>query len=325
MKTDLQGLPTTANFCDRRSYKQVCCMLELNPDIYRAVLQGLPIGIYLTDRKRQIAFWNESAESITGYLGQDVIGHFYPDNLLMHCDENQVALCGCDCPLAQSMQDGRAREANIFLRHKDGQRVPVRVRSMPVRDEFGLIIGAAECFEERSSRATETRSPYAPRDVSLDDVTGIPDRQATLAGLGAALQDFAASQAPFGVLSIAIDNLDHVRHVSGFRAVNELFYATAQTLSAGTRPGDLVGRWREDRFVALVPCPALEGLRNCAERLKRLVSLAAVPWWGDRLSVTVSMGGTMARPADTVESLLERAEEALQAAAAAQPDSVLVI
>jgi diguanylate cyclase (GGDEF)-like protein/PAS domain S-box-containing protein len=298
--------------------------LELNPDIFRAVLQSLPIGVYLTGLKRQIGFWNTSAEKITGYLGQEVIGHFCHDNLLMHCDENHVALCGCACPLAQTMQDGRPREANIFLRHKDGQRVPVRVRATPVRDEFGVIIGAAEYFEERSFRA-EMRCPHLRRDVSLDGVTEIPDRQETLAGLGAALEEFAASQTPFGVLSIAIDNPDLVRRVYGCQAVDQVLYATAQTLSGGTRPDDLVGRLREDRFAALFACPAAEGLLSCAERLKRLVSLASVPWWGDRLSVTVSMGGTMVRPGDTVESLLGRAEEALEAATAAHADSVLVV
>jgi len=299
--------------------------LELNPDIYRAVLESLPIGVYLTDRKRQIAFWNRSAEKITGYLGQEVIGHFCHDNLLMHCDENQVVLCGSACPLAQTVHDGRDREASVFLRHKDGQRIPVRVRAIPVRDEFGGIVGAAEFFEERSLRGSDMRSPRLHGDVSLDHVTEIPDRQSTLAGLGSALEAFAASQSPFGVLSIAIDNLDRLRRVDGCRAIDEMLYAVAQTLLSGTRPEDLVGRWREDRFVLLVACPAADALQSCAERLRRLVSLASVPWWGDRLSVTVSMGGTMVRPADSVESLLERAEQALQDAMSAQADSVLVL
>ena len=176
--------------------------LELNPDIYRAVLESLPIGIYLTDRHRQILFWNSGAERITGYLGQEVIGHFCPDNLLMHCDENGVELCGCACPLAQTMQDGRPGEANIFLRHKEGQRVPVHVRSIPVRDEFGVIIGAAECFEKRSSRHTDTRASKAVPHLCLDEVTEIPDERAILAGLGEAVERFTPSQVPFGVLPI---------------------------------------------------------------------------------------------------------------------------
>ena len=142
--------------------------LELNLEIYRAVLESVPVGVYLTDRKRQILFWNTHAETITGYLGQEVVGRFCHDNLLMHCDENQVALCGCDCPLARAMQDGRAQEASVFLRHKDGQRVPVRVKAVPLRDESGAVIGAAEFFEERSFRATEMRCPHLRGDVSLD-------------------------------------------------------------------------------------------------------------------------------------------------------------
>jgi diguanylate cyclase (GGDEF)-like protein/PAS domain S-box-containing protein len=298
--------------------------LELNLEIYRALLESLPIGIYLTDRNGQIAFWNARAEKITGHLGQEVIGHFSHDNLLLHCDENQV-LCGAAGPLEQTILDGRPRDANIFLRHKEGQRIPVRVRSVPVRDEFGALVGAAECFEERSFRAAETRCPHLPADASLDELTQIPDRQAVLAGFSAGLQEFAVSQVSFGVLTIAIDNLDHVRHVDGCPAVNAVLYAVAQTLRGGTRPDDLVGRWREDRFTALVAGSGADGLRSCAGRLRRLVSLAAVPWWGDRLSVTVSMGGTMAQPGDTVESLLGRAEEALATATAAQADSVLVV
>jgi len=299
--------------------------LELNLEIYRAVLESVPIGVYLTDRKRQILFWNTTSERITGYLGQEVIGRFCHDNLLMHCDENQVALCGCACPLARAMQDGRPQEANVFLRHKAGQRVPVRVKAVPLRDEFGVVIGAAEFFEERSFRATEMRCPYLRGNVSVDHVTEIPDRQAMQAALSAALEEFDVFQVAFGVLAIAIDNLDHLRRVYGCQAVSAVLYATAQTLLAGTRSDDLVGRWKENRFAELVVCPANEGLRSCAERLKRLVSLASVPWWGDRLSFTVSVGATMVRRGDTVDALLGRAEEALEAAQALLGDSILLV
>lgn len=298
--------------------------LALNPDIYRAVLECLPTGVYVVDQGRQIVFWNTSAERITGYLGQEVIGRFCHDNLLMHCDENQTALCGSACPLANTMQDGRPREASVFLRHKDGQRVPVRVRAAAIRDAFGAIIGSAEFFEERSCRLTETRPHRVSACLGLDDVTELPDRHAMLAGLETALEQFAASQEPFGVLSIAIDNLDHLRSFDGHQAVRAVLYAAGQTLARSTRPSDMVGRWRQERFAAMVACPAATGLRACGERMQRLVGMAGVSWWGDRLSVTVSIGGTMARAGDTVESLMQRAEDALDASLAEHGDSILV-
>jgi diguanylate cyclase (GGDEF)-like protein/PAS domain S-box-containing protein len=298
--------------------------LALNPDIYRAVLECLPIGVYLVDRGRQIVFWNTSAERITGYLGQEVIGHFCHDNLLMHCDENQAILCGTACPLKNTMQDGRAREANVFLRHKDGQRVPVRVRAVAIRDEFGAIIGSAELFEERGCRLTEAGTSRVSAGISLDEVTELPGRRAMLAGLETALEQFAATQEPFGVLSIAIDNLDHLRSFDGQQAVRAVLYAAGQTLARSTRPSDMVGRWRQDRFAAIVVCPAATGLRTCAARVQRLVGMADVAWWGDRLSVTVSIGGTMVRAGDTVESLMGRAEDALEASLAEHGNSILV-
>lgn len=298
--------------------------LALNPDIYRAVLECLPIGVYLVDQDRQITFWNTSAERITGYLGQEVIGHFCHDNLLIDCDENQAILCGSACPLAHTMQDGQPREASVFLRHKDGQRVPVRVRAVAIRDEFGAIIGSAEFFEERSCRATETRLRRVSAGLGLDDVTELPDPQAMRAGLETALEEFAASQEPFGVLCIAIDNLDHLRSFDGHQAARAVLYAAGQTLARSTRPSDMVGRWRQEQFAALVACPAAAGLLSFAEKVQRLVGLADVSWWGDRLSVTVSIGGTMARGGDTLESLMRRAEDALEVSLAEHGNSILV-
>ncbi len=299
--------------------------LQLNPEIFRAVLESLPIGVYLTDLKRQIAFWNTSAERITGYLGQEVIGHFCHDNLLMHCDESQMALCGETCPLAETMLDGRPRKVDIFLRHKDGQRIPVRVHSVPIRDEFSAVIGAAEFFEERSFQGIETRWANLRPDASLDGGMEIPGGKAMKAKLAAALEGFGAPQSFFGVLVMGIDNLDRLRHVDGCQAVKEVMYAIAETLLAGTRPEDMVCRWSDERFAAFVANPAPDGLRSCAERFQRLMASVAVPWWGDRLSVTVSIGGTLALPDDTVQSLAARAEAALENAAGLKPGSVLVV
>jgi PAS domain S-box-containing protein/diguanylate cyclase (GGDEF)-like protein len=287
---------------------------ELNQEIYRVVLESLPTGVYLVDRNRRILFWNEGAEEITGYLRQEVIGRHCHDNLLMHCDENNDLLCGLACPLQQTMHDGQPREADVFLRHKDGQRVPVRVRSVPIRSEDGQITGAAECFDEREV--------LAPADANLTD---LPDRTATLARLAAALGEFEATQAPFGVLSIVIDDLDHLRHADGRNAVRAVLNVTARTLSRNLGTHDMLGRWSEERFVAIIANCSATTLLKSAGLWKRLVSLEGVSWWGDRLSVTLSMGGTIARAGDTPESLVSRAEEALQRSLLEHGDYAVVV
>jgi diguanylate cyclase (GGDEF)-like protein len=230
----------------------------------------------------------------------------------MHCDKNNTILCGCVCPLEETMHDGHPRDADVFLLHKDGQRVPVRVQSMPLRDENGTIIGAAECFDLRVVLPAAVVPLRPGAGVSADSVTELPDRGAMLSQVAEALRNFAESRIPFGVLSIAIDNLDSLLHKDGRNAADAVLYATGQTLRANVGPNDAVGRWSADRFVAVLTSCTAGTLAKAAGALGRLANSEAIPWWGDHLSVTVSMGGTIVRADDTPKSLVQRADDALE-------------
>jgi diguanylate cyclase (GGDEF)-like protein len=143
--------------------------------------------------------------------------------------------------------------------------------------------------------------------------------------LEASLREFREDHAPLGVLSLAIDKLDQFRGLYGRRAVEMAEHAAAQTLSKSLGPDDIVGRWREGRFVAVVTsCPATV-IERAGLILKRMVSLSAITWWGDRISVTVSVGGTAARAEDTADSLLARAEEALDKSMREGGDRVAIL
>jgi PAS domain S-box-containing protein len=302
--------------------------VELSPEVYRSVLESLPTGIYLVDRNRRITLWNDSAEKLTGYLRQEMIGRGCYDDLMLHCDGSSAVLCDVSCPLLQTMHDGQPRELDVFMRHKDGQRIPVRVRAVPIRDEHGAIVGAAECMDERPVFPIPYIHPWRfGATLSMDAAAEVPDHQAILARLLAGLEDFAAGHIPFGVLSIAIDGLDRLRHRDGHTAVNAVSHVTARTLSRSLGPNGMIGsgsREFNDRFTAIVENSTGEALQKTAGLLKRLVSLEAIPWWGDRISVTLSMGGSMVRPGDTPESLLERADAALGASLLEHGDHVVV-
>lgn len=300
--------------------------VELSPEVYRSVLESLPTGIYLVDRNRRITLWNDSAEKLTGYLRQEMIGRGCYDDLMLHCDGSSEVLCDVSCPLLQTMHDGQPRELDVFMRHKDGQRIPVRIRAVPIRDEHGAIVGAAECMDERPVFPIPDIHPWRfGAALSMDAAAEVPDHQAILARLLAGLEDFAAGHIPFGVLSIAIDGLDRLRHRDGHHAVNAVLHVTARTLSRNLGPNGMIGsgsREFGDRFTAIVENPTVEVLQKTAGLLKRLVSLEAIPWWGDRISVTLSMGGTMVCAGDTPESLLERAYAALGASLLEHGDHV---
>ncbi len=283
------------------------------PDVYRAVLESLPYGVYLVNRERKVLLWNDGAERITGYLRHEVIGRSCLDCLLLYCDENDVLLCGTECPLAKSLRDAKPWQTDVFLRHKDGLRVPVHLNVSPVRDPDGNIIGVATTFEERAQLPDwETHARSRAIHDHMDGVTGLPDRDSALRHLAATLEDFREEQVPFGVLTIAVNRLDELGQSHGIKAAEAMLNVVARTVAKNLHPPDVVGRWADDRLiVVLANCPA-SALSRVAGMLARIISVAALPWWGDRISVTAAIGGTAGRPDDTTESLVDRAEQALE-------------
>ena len=119
-------------------------------DVEWAVMDNLYDGAYYVDRGRRIRYWNRGAERLTGYADADVVGQFCFDNILNHVDGSGTALCRSLCPLAATMRDGGPREAEVFLRHREGHRVPVQVRTAPVRNRDGAVIGGVVAMLEQS-------------------------------------------------------------------------------------------------------------------------------------------------------------------------------
>ena len=288
--------------------------MPFDPEVYQTLLESMPNGVYLVDRDRRILMWNDAAEKISGYLRQEVVGRCCRDDLLVHCDENNTILCGEACPLLETLSDGKPRVADVFLRHKSGQRVPVRVRAIPVREPGGTIIGAAEVFDERVllPETDEHPNSEAVHDLA-DPLTGIPDQESMRRHVEGWLLDFADSHIPFALLMIAIDGLDELRHSLGAGAAEAVQRVAARTVSGNLRPSDVAGCWSEDRFAVILADCTAHSLARVAGMLRGILSATAVSWWGDRISITTSVGGTAVIEGDTAEWMAARAGAALAA------------
>jgi diguanylate cyclase (GGDEF)-like protein/PAS domain S-box-containing protein len=293
-------------------------MLDLQKaEIFRAALESLQTGVCIVDQDRKISFWNDGAERITGYLRQDVLGRFCGEVLLVKFQEDKAALCDHACPLVAAMRDGKARESRVYLHHKSGYAVPISLRAVPIRDVHGHVIGAVESFVERPCSST-LRRPESDLVVGhgLDAVTQLPDYPFTESYLLDRLKYASEHVIPFGLLCIQLDQLDVLVATHGLDAADAILKVVAHTLRNGLDPQDFVGCWSEDQFLAIVANCGEGALLTAAERLKRLAQSSEIVWWGDHLSVTVSVGGTVLRPGEPIASLLGRTGSALKQAVA---------
>jgi len=282
-------------------------------DRYRQILESLGDGVYVVDRNRLITYWNTAAAQITGYGPEEVVGKFCFDNLLDHVDCLGKNMCRAGCPLAGTIDDGQPREIEAYLRHKDGQRVPVFIRAMPLRDAAGRLSGAVEVFaENREALAAREERAELERAALIDPLTLVGNRRLADLTLASHIAEMHRLGWQFGVLLADVDGFKQVNDVHGHQAGDAALRVVAATLAGAVRVYDQVARWGGEEFLVL--CPGLEpaGLVALADRLRVLVERSDVPLGsGERVGLTISVGVADAVPGDTADTLLARADAAL--------------
>ncbi len=278
-------------------------------DSFRLILEQIYDGVYFVDTEKRITFWNRGAEDITGHAAEDVIGRSCSDGILNHVDDAGRELCIEGCPLHASMGDGMPREAEVYLHHKNGYRVPVLIRVSPIREDSGLVIGAAEIFMENSQRIQmRTRIRRLEEEAGRDPLTGVGNRIVAERTIGARIWEFENHSVPFGILFIDIDHFKNVNDTHG-HAIGDLVLTMAvKNVASGLRGGDVVCRWGGEEFVVIVQGVTAPVLGNIAERVRKAVERSWLTSRNEKVQVTVSVGGTMARAGDTVEKIVERAD-----------------
>ena len=280
------------------------------PGFYKQILDQMRDGVYFVDSERRVLYWNEGAYRLTGYRAAEILGRCCQDNILCHVDMAGNRLCQEGCPLTASIQDGGPHEAEVFLRHKQGRRVPVFVRVQPIQAADGSVVGAIEIFSDNSVEMEFRRKIEAMERLAfLDHLTKLPNRRFLEMSVGTALSEYQVHADPFGVLLIDLDWFktinDSFGHDCGDRALQEV----AKTLTGSLRPTDIVGRWGGDEFVAIVGNVNSETLKVLAERCMMLVAETSISGDdGKPLALTVSVGATLVRPGETADELVHRAD-----------------
>jgi len=279
---------------------------------YRRIVDNLYEGLYFVDRDRRITYWNKAAEQISGYSADEVVGRHCHDNILTHIDEKGNQLCFGLCPLAATIGDGQPREAEVYLHHKEGHRVPVSVRVTPLYDDNGEIIGGIELFSDISNRsANQLRLRELEELAYVDTLTKLANRAYSEIELSSRLEEHRRYGVPFGVLFIDIDHFKAFNDTWGHELGDRVLRFVADTFTANSRPFDTFGRWGGEEFIAILRNIEAGDLEKLAERYRRAVEAAYIVHDDEQLHVTISVGATIVGAEDTPESLVTRADRML--------------
>ena len=286
--------------------------MTVDSELNSTLLERVSDGIYFVTRDRHITYWNRGAEEITGFPAEEVAGRSCAEGILRHVTDAGRQLCLHGCPLAGVMKDGVPRTAEVYLHHKDGHRVPVTIRSEPIRDETGAITGAAEVFTSRLPNGP-AQADRRLNDDALDPVTGVATRRVGELHLESLVHAAAEGGQSLGVLFLDADHFKSINDTFGHGVGDQVLRMVGTSASSGLRAQDQVIRWGGEEFLALLPGVALGTLEAAAERIRMLVENSWIQHGADQARLTVSIGATMALVDDSPQSLVDRADHLMYA------------
>ncbi len=219
-------------------------VLKKSVEFYKSLLDNLYDGVYFLDRERSIQYWNKGAERITGYSRSEVEGSHCWDNILMHVDSEGKSLCQDRCPAWKTMEGAIPSEAEVFLHHKNGHRIPVSVKVTPIRDETGVIVGAVEIFRDNSEKLASLSLIEELQEKAFQDtLTRLPNRRYMDRYLMSKLDESSRYDWTFGLIFLDIDHFKAINDTYGHDVGDEALMMLARTLSHSSRSFDTVGRW----------------------------------------------------------------------------------
>lgn len=124
------------------------------------------------------------------------------------------------------------------------------------------------------------------------------------------------------VLMLDIDHFKKINDTFGHAAGDEVLKSRAALWGELVRRGDILGRVGGEEFAVLMPATSLAEGRKVAERLRKATASAPVTLLDQKVSSTISVGGTLLNEGEDLETALRRADRQLYAAKRAGRDLV---
>jgi diguanylate cyclase (GGDEF)-like protein len=288
--------------------------MEFSGIFFREILDKLDEGVYFVDRDRRIYSGTGAPRESRDIKAVRWWEHVAVTTL--HDVDKMMKISAKGPVLLKSMRrngDGR----QIYLHYKK-YRVPVEVRMTPVRNEAGEIVGGVEIFSDISkTNVSIDMIEDLRKQVFVDPLTGMPNRRYMETVIFGRLNELSRYDWPFALIFLDLDHFKSINDNFGHNTGDETLKVVSKSLLACSRSFDTVGRWGGEEFIAVIVNVDEERLRGIAERYRVIIEKSQLDIGDRHINVTISIGATLARSGESLESLVERADSLMYRSKAA--------
>lgn len=161
------------------------------------------------------------------------------------------------------------------------------------------------------------------RLARFDTLTGLVNRAEALSRLEAALEQPQPPGTHVGVLFCDVDRFKAINDTWGHGMGDFVLATLAARIRASVRRGDTVGRTGGDEMLVLLPgVRSAEELAQIGEKIRDRVA-EPIHVSGTTIRASLSIGATLALPAESVDAITGRADEAMYQAKSGERTTVV--
>jgi diguanylate cyclase (GGDEF)-like protein/hemerythrin-like metal-binding protein/PAS domain S-box-containing protein len=211
---------------------------------FKSIVAASQDAVIGCDLKGQISTWNHGAESVFGYLEQEIIGKSI-DQLVPEDRRQELKVILARLERGELISNF---ETQRFT--KSGEVVDIEATISPMFDEDREVTGAAVIARDvTEKKAYEKRLSYV---ASHDRLTGLPNRELFYDRLSQAISMARRNRYGLAVMFIDLDGFKAVNDAYGHALGDETLKVTAQRLNACFRDTDTVARLGGDEFAVIL-------------------------------------------------------------------------
>jgi diguanylate cyclase (GGDEF)-like protein/PAS domain S-box-containing protein len=287
-------------------------------DIFRKVVEALPVGVWITDSAGRLVYGNpagrqlwsgSSASALSQSSGSQ--GWFLSGGKRLTVEE-WIA--------ARALRDGRAAiDEEIEIECPDGTHRIALTSALPIADGQGVISGAVMLHHDITERKQAEAQLRGVTD--RDPLTGAYNRSVLYETLESEVLRVRRYGGGLAVIMFDIDQFKEINDDHGHLAGDRVLTAIAELVRGALRGFDRLCRYSGEEFLIIAPGTDLRQAARLAERLRVQIASASF----DTVSrVTCSFGVCEYGGEEDADALVRRAEDLMYQARRAGRSSTAV-
>ena len=269
-----------------------------------SAVEHSPNIVMITDTDGRIEYVNRKFAVITGWSAEEVLGK--TTHMFRPPDTPPVLLED----MWRTIQSGQEWRGEFQSLRKDGSPYWETCSVSPVRDPVGNVTHFV--FLKEDITENKRLQDELQRLATLDSLTGLANRRHFLNCAQAEIARTLRTGQPLSVVMLDVDHFKKLNDTYGHAAGDAALVALAETCRTTLRETDIMGRLGGEEFGIILPGDGLAEAAEAAERLRRAISLLAIPVESGTIAITASLGlALLAADETSMDGALRRADHAL--------------